>query len=482
MDPPVEEEAAAAAPPQRMQRRRRRIGSRRLVELTLNFTISFAILSLLKLEPIARNSVRDHNSIIDLPHQEEKLLKSTDDDANNNNTIQESETSSSSSSSSVISAAAGNNISVQHYDDENENRRKVGALVDNAKLLFCGNNQWKDTKSDCNERVSYLIHRYGATLSEAKESLLLREGCACSISASANQIMNHVHMTNNMTIPESSLLLAPWDASEAVGGSERIKNACQKEIEESECHGKLPLYNCLMGYFLSVKWLLFSECKRVVDPCTDEGRNYTISGIRRGCSAIAKAFQQSALNGIETRRLESLLQRMDVSFATKTIRYWMAAGGTIGSLYHHGRVPWDDDVDINVLDQDVESALEVLKRNGLAVSSDKGGGLFKIYDPSMPAISTKYNHSYPFVDIFPVQCNKTSCAEKTETENWGGTSVKMKRKIAYPIDWIFPLKWRPFGRNSLPFPNKLTYVVEIRYVLLTTTKRKGFRVLGILLT
>jgi len=63
MDPPAAE-AVAALPPQRRRR------GARSVEWTLIIAISFSILSLLKLEPLARNSVQGHNnkkSSIDLP-------------------------------------------------------------------------------------------------------------------------------------------------------------------------------------------------------------------------------------------------------------------------------------------------------------------------------------------------------------------------------------------------------------------------------
>ena len=60
MDPPAAE-AVAALPPH--QRRRR---GARSVELTLFIAISVSILSLLKLEPLARNSVQGHKSEIDL--------------------------------------------------------------------------------------------------------------------------------------------------------------------------------------------------------------------------------------------------------------------------------------------------------------------------------------------------------------------------------------------------------------------------------
>eukprot|EP00985_Skeletonema_marinoi_P025612 scaffold18972_cov144-Skeletonema_marinoi.AAC.11 len=109
-----------------------------------------------------------------------------------------------------------------------------------------------------------------------------------------------------------------------------------------------------------------------------------------------------------------------------------------------------------VLDEDVASAVDELVRAGLGVmKSDRNGRVFKIYDPSLPAISKKYKHSYPFVDFFSIHCNKTICAEKNEWASGG--------EITYRKDWIFPLKWRPFGKNSLPFPNKLTDIVENRY-------------------
>ncbi len=337
-----------------------------------------------------------------------------------------------------------------------------------AKKVFCGNNKWKTTKYSCDHRVSYLVNRYGLTLLESRDSTM-EENCACGASSSTTQD-SHASMAKITSILEegvqSSIMLAPWDASEAVGGSDLIKNACEKEIEQSQCHGKLPLYNCLVGYNKAVDWLS-PECKRLVNRCSVEGRDFEISGVKE-CFKIIDAFQNSALNEIEVRRLERLLQRMDESFSNKDIRYWMAAGSSIGGLYHHSRIPWDDDVDMYVLNEDVESAVDELVRAGLGVAKARGGGgvLIKVYDPSLPAVNNKYKHSYPFVDVFPIHCNKTTCAEKSDNckrNKIGCNSWAKGGEIAYPKDSIFPLKWRPFGRNSLPFPNKLTDIVENRY-------------------
>ena len=227
MDPP---EIQAA--PTTQTRRSRRCSS---VERALNFTICFAILSLLKLEPIARNSVPNDNSNIniDLPRQEEKEkplpLKSIYDSSSIKN-IQDSER-----------LVQRNIISAQN---------NVGVGNDNA-IFFCGNHKWKQTDISCDERVSYLVgrYRYDGSRFEARESLL-EQNCACNASSSAT-INNYVNMTRMILaaeIAQPSTVLAPWDASEAIGGSELIKDACQEEIEQSQCHGKLPLYNCLIGY------------------------------------------------------------------------------------------------------------------------------------------------------------------------------------------------------------------------------------------
>jgi len=82
MDPPE-----VTAPPHRQKRPRQRGRTSRLLELTLLFTISFAILSLLKLEPLARNSVRDHKSNIDLPQLVDSAKKSYSHGHNENKTL-----------------------------------------------------------------------------------------------------------------------------------------------------------------------------------------------------------------------------------------------------------------------------------------------------------------------------------------------------------------------------------------------------------
>ena len=61
--------------------------------------------------------------------------------------------------------------------------------------------------------------------------------------------------------------------------------------------------------------------------------------------------------------------------------------------------------------------------------------------------------SYYPKPVFPVECTNEVCKERNG----------LVGSIEYAEDSIFPLKWRPFGRLSLPFPNNIVKFVEDRY-------------------
>jgi hypothetical protein len=93
MDPPEEVPAAAAPPSTRGARVVLRRGAR-VVEFIFMNAICFVTLSLLKLEPLARNSVQNHHSDIDLPRIDEqsKNLSSTPSSSSVQKVVQNSTT------------------------------------------------------------------------------------------------------------------------------------------------------------------------------------------------------------------------------------------------------------------------------------------------------------------------------------------------------------------------------------------------------
>jgi hypothetical protein len=59
----------------------------------------------------------------------------------------------------------------------------------------------------------------------------------------------------------------------------------------------------------------------------------------------------SLLRRQQTRMLEILLE-VDRICQKHDIRYWLSSGTLIGALRHDGFIPWDDDLDIEMMRED----------------------------------------------------------------------------------------------------------------------------------
>ena len=136
--------------------------------------------------------------------------------------------------------------------------------------------------------------------------------------------------------------------------------------------------------------------------------------------------------------------------------FYLGAGSMIGTVRHHGLIPWDDDVDIYVKSEHMTTFLNNVMSLGLSVAWTAYDGnpkhTGKIFNASLPSISNQNTHSYPFVDVFTVDCSDgLNCIEQSVY------------KRSFSIDSIYPLKRRPFGRLSMPFPSKSENIVKEWY-------------------
>ena len=86
--------------------------------------------------------------------------------------------------------------------------------------------------------------------------------------------------------------------------------------------------------------------------------------------------------------LEILIKYLDEN----NISYWIIGGTLLGSVRHGDIIPWDDDIDIGILEKDFNKLIGlnlILGSFGYEIVPD-----WKIYK------FRKIGNSYPFIDIF----------------------------------------------------------------------------------
>lgn len=100
-------------------------------------------------------------------------------------------------------------------------------------------------------------------------------------------------------------------------------------------------------------------------------------------------------------------------FEDNNIPYWLIGGTLLGAVRHKGFIPWDDDMDLGILQEDYDRAVEVLKKNLpqdlflQTLETDPEYDLTWIKVKDNNSIIKEYKpgnyHKGIFVDIFPIQ-------------------------------------------------------------------------------
>ena len=113
-------------------------------------------------------------------------------------------------------------------------------------------------------------------------------------------------------------------------------------------------------------------------------------------------------------RMLNILKAVDTICRAHNIPYWLSSGTLLGAVRHGGFIPWDDDLDIEMLREDYLRLLPILRRElpeGLMVhdkESDKDypHPYAKVRDKHScieEEYTFKSEHTGCFIDIFPLE-------------------------------------------------------------------------------
>lgn len=164
--------------------------------------------------------------------------------------------------------------------------------------------------------------------------------------------------------------------------------------------------------------------------------------------------------------LRKMLKDTHSIFITNNIRYWIDGGTLLGAVRHKGIIPWDDDADLAVLENDKHKFLnlrDIFYEFGYGIANFWGG--YKIYPLNGTPIKhynrnwhwnktskiledrEVFNYKFPFIDIFFVNDfnGKYHFSNKYVRSNYN--------KYYHEKKDLFPLKMYEFDGFELIGPN-----------------------------
>ena len=173
-------------------------------------------------------------------------------------------------------------------------------------------------------------------------------------------------------------------------------------------------------------------------------------------------FQDSDLGAAVTpeemkAKLLDMLLVFDRFCEENGLRYYLSGGTLLGAIRHHGFIPWDDDIDVNMPRPDTDKLWELThgKLGGYTLlppnfTTYRHAYHYKLYDTTMLVKKRRNLAPYPiFLDIFPIEglpdTEEGNIEHYKEIAKWKNLAGKI---------WREP---RDFGKN---LPKRIAYYLR----------------------
>ena len=172
--------------------------------------------------------------------------------------------------------------------------------------------------------------------------------------------------------------------------------------------------------------------------------NVSSSQYRRGTTTekVPPAFLRG-LSDVDAANLNDILRRFTETADKAKLTYIMYWGTLIGAFRHHGRVPWDDEVDLLLPNAQKKRLLAAMAPLAPRYSIVKSAIYrWKFFASNSTAIK-HYKWKFPFIDL--------SFYYENDTSLWD-LDPGFRRRNTYRKSDVFPLCRRPFSPFMLPAP------------------------------
>jgi len=183
----------------------------------------------------------------------------------------------------------------------------------------------------------------------------------------------------------------------------------------------------------------------------------------------------SELRLLQLKMIEILKVVTDIA-DENNITYWLSGGTLLGAVRHGGFIPWDDDIDIELMYPDYLELLKKLKENlpsdlYLQTPNEKGYRLLfsKVRDKYSSVLEeddseNKYSEKGIFIDIFPEE-RSYRWLKNIVDFFYGRSYRRLKRgqpfkNIQYFIEYSLSLPLYPIGLSLKYFARTLCRITK----------------------
>lgn len=222
------------------------------------------------------------------------------------------------------------------------------------------------------------------------------------------------------------------------GGKEGMENFLDiftRELKQTKCNDQGTL-NVLYYTGELDNVILWPHEKRIVmsmnvarKPTDFKGAMVVHTGDNaKAVNAVEPVIFKNVLDVFQEAESRRLLTLVDFALGDN---YVIDGGTLVGAALDNKRIPWDDDMDIYIIDEFRENATKLLQGMGLSVFPSYNNLYLKVWDPRGTQVNNRQKHNWPFIDIGLLVQNETHIWEKRIKES------KYSHHI-YRKEWMFP--------------------------------------------